>query len=129
MARILIALALGATAAAASLLAVAPAVAGDANAGKSLFKAKCAMCHGDTAKSPAGIGPRLFGVVGRKAGTLPGYAFSPAMVASGLTWKPDQLKLYLANPQGVVRGNKMPMAGITAQADRDSIVAYLTTLH
>ena len=119
--------------AAAAALVSAPAIAGnakagDAKAGQALYKAKCGMCHGDTAKSPAGLGPRLFGVAGRKAGTLPGYTYSPAMVASGLVWKADKLKLYLANPQGVVRGNKMPMAPITAAADRDNIVAYLVTL-
>lgn len=113
---------------AAAALVSAPAIAGDAKAGQALYKAKCAMCHADTAKAPARIGPNLFGVAGRKAGTSPGYTYSPAMTASGLVWKADKLKLYLANPQGVVRGNKMPMAPITAAADRDNIVAYLVTL-
>ena len=114
--------------AAATALVSAPAIAGDAKAGQALYKAKCAMCHGVTAKAPTGIGPNLFGVAGRKAGKLPGYAYSPAMAASGLVWKADKLKLYLANPQGVVRGNKMPMAPMTVAADRDNIVAYLVTL-
>lgn len=127
MARFLIALAAAATLAAGPAWAGATK-AGDAAAGKGLYKAKCAMCHGDTAQAPNGIGPRLFGVVGRKAGKLAGYTYSPAMAASGLVWNPDQLKLYLANPQGVVRGNKMPMAPLAAAADRDNIVAYLATL-
>ena len=123
MARFLIALALGAT-----LAAATPAFAGDAKAGQSVYKAKCAMCHGVTAKAPAGIGPRLFGVIGRKVGTLPGYTFSPAMKASGLTWTADAVKRFLANPQGTVRGTKMPFAPMTAAADRDNIAAYLATL-
>ena len=123
MGRILIALALGA-----SLVTAAPAFAGDAKAGQTVFKAKCALCHGVTAKSPAGIGPRLFGVIGRKAGTLPGYAYSPAMKNSGLTWTADSVKLYLTNPQGTVRGNKMPFAGLPSAADRDNVAAYMATL-
>lgn len=123
MARFLIALALGA-----SISAATPALAGDAKAGQTLYKAKCAMCHGDTAKSANGIGPRLFGVIGRKAGTVPGYAYSPAMKASGVVWSADAVKRYLANPQAMVRGNKMPFAPMTAAADRDNVAAYLTSL-
>lgn len=123
MGRILIALALGA-----SLVTATPAFAGDAKAGQVVFKAKCALCHGVAAKSPAGIGPRLFGVMGRKAGTLPGYAYSPAMKNSGLTWTADSVKLYLANPQGKIRGNKMPFAGLPSAADRDNVAAYMATL-
>ena len=123
MARFLIVLALGAT-----LAAATPAFAADATAGQFVYKAKCAMCHGVTAKAPAGIGPRLFGVIGRKAGTLPGYTFSPAMKASGLTWTAVAVKRFLANPQGTVRGTKMPFAPMTAAADRDNVAAYLATL-
>ncbi|MES2492740.1 MAG: c-type cytochrome [Pseudomonadota bacterium] len=111
-------------------VAAAPsaALAGDAKAGQSVYKAKCAMCHGDTAKSPAGLGPRLFGVMGRKAGSLPAYNYSPAMKASGLTWNPETMKRYLAAPQSVVRGNKMPMAPMASAPDRDNVTAYLATL-
>ncbi len=123
MARILITLAL-----AAGTLATSPAIAGDAKAGQTVFKAKCAMCHGVAANSPAGIGPRLFKVMGRKAGTLPGFTYSAAMKASGLTWNADTLSLYLANPQKAVRGNRMPFAGLPSAADRDNIAAYLATL-
>ena len=123
MARILIALALGV-----GIVSATPALAADAKAGQAIFKAKCALCHGVAANSPAGIGPRLFGVVGRKAGTVPGFSYSPAMKNSGLTWNADTLKLYLANPQKTVKGNKMPYSGMPAAPDRDNVVAYLATL-
>ncbi len=124
MVRVMTALALGVAVAAAP----SAALAGDAKAGQSVYKAKCAMCHGDTAKSPAGLGPRLFGVMGRKAGSLPAYNYSPAMKASGLTWNPETMKRYLAAPQSVVRGNKMPMAPMASAPDRDNVTAYLATL-
>ena len=123
MARILIVLGLGI-----GLVGVNPALAGDAKAGQTVFKAKCAICHAVTVKAPVGIGPTMAGVMGRKAGSRPGYAFSPAMKSSGLTWTAETLKLYLANPQGTVRGNKMPYAGMPAAADRDNVAAYLATL-
>jgi cytochrome c len=123
MARILIALALGI-----GLVSATPALAGDAKAGQTVFKAKCAICHAVTAKAPAGLGPTLAGIVGRKAGSRPGYAYSPAMKASGLTWNAATLKLYLASPQGAVRGTKMPFGGLPSAADRDNVAAYLATL-
>ena len=124
MARFLIGAAL-----AASALVSSPALAqGDAAAGRAYFKSTCAMCHGDTATSPPGIGPRLFGVAGRKAGSLPGYHYSPAMAAAGFAWSPDKLLSYLASPQSVVKGNKMPFAGIAREADRANVVAYLSGL-
>lgn len=123
MARILIAAAL-------ALSAVAtPALAGDAAAGKAYFKSTCAMCHGDTATSSPGIGPRLFGVVGRKAGSFAGYHYSPAMAAAGFTWTPSQLQTYLISPQTMVKGNKMPFTGVADPRKREDVVAYLATLH
>jgi len=124
MVRILTALALGAGIA----IVPAAALAKDAKAGETVYKAKCAMCHGATAKSPPTLGPRLFGVMGRKAGSLPGYNFSPAMKASGLTWNADTMKRYLASPQTVVKGNKMPFPPMASAADRDNVTAYLATL-
>ena len=129
MARILISLALCATAAATGLALATPAFAGDAKAGQATFKTNCAVCHSDNAKSPPGIGPRLFGVIGRKSGTFPGYSYSPAMKAAGLTWSTDVVKRYLINPQATVKGNKMPFAGLKAEGDRDNVAAYLATLH
>ncbi len=123
MARILIAASLAALA-----LGSTPALAGDAAAGGAFFKRVCSTCHGNTTNSPPGIGPRLYGVVGRKAGSLPGYHYSAAMSAAGFAWSQDKLTAYLTNPQGLVKGNKMPYAGIPKPSDRDNVVAYLATL-
>lgn len=113
---------------AATPLAATPALAGDAAAGRAYFKATCAMCHGDTARSPAGVGPRLFGVVGRKAGSLPGYSYSKAVAGAGFTWTPAKLLEWVTKPGAVVPGNKMPFAGVAKPADRENVIAYLETL-
>lgn len=101
---------------------------GDARAGGVIFRATCAMCHGSTAASPPGIGPRLFGVVGRPSGSVPTYRYSQAMLRAGLVWTPDQLNRYLAAPQATVPGNKMPYRGVSKAIDRENVVAYLATL-
>ena len=106
----------------------APAMAGNPQAGGAVFRAQCGVCHAATEKAPPGVGPRLFGVVGRKAGTLPGFSYSPAMKGSGLTWKEATLKTYLASPAQVVPGNRMPYPGLKNPAQLDDLVAYLATL-
>lgn len=112
----------------ASAALAAPAHAGDANAGAKLFKAQCAVCHATSASAPAGVGPGLKGVVGRKAGSAPGFAYSPAMKGAGVVWNAAELKRYLANPAGAVKGNRMPYAGLKNPAQLDDVVAYLATL-
>ena len=98
--------------------------AADAGHGKSLFTA-CAACH--TEKADA-LGPSLKGVVGRKAASLQNFRYSPAMTRSGLTWTEANLKDYLTNPQGKVKGNRMPFSGYPNAGDADDVVAYLVTL-
>ena len=101
--------------------------AGDAHAGAGLFN-RCAICHSNTRGAPNKLGPNLFGVVGRKAGTYPGYSYSAAMKRAGFVWTPGKLSDYLASPQKVVPGNNMPFAGISDVGQRADIVAYLATL-
>ena len=74
-----------------------------------------------------GIGPSLAGVVGRRAGTLPGHSFSPAMQGAGLTWTEANLRRYLADPNAVVPGTLMPPPGLSA-AQVNEVVNYLKTL-
>lgn len=105
-----------------------PALAADPAQGAKVFAAQCSICHGNRANSPPGIGPHLFGVVGRKAGTLPGYSYSRAMREFGKTWTPQELRLYLENPSATVHGNKMPYAGLHKPAQLDDLIAYLATL-
>ncbi len=113
--------ALGAAALMASLGA---ACAQDAAAGEQVFK-KCKVCHqvGEGAKNM--VGPVLNGVVGRKAGTYPGYSYSDANKDSGLTWDDATLKIYLKNPKAEVPGTKMTFPGLTSDAEIDNVIAYL----
>lgn len=67
----------------------------------------CAVCHSVTPDKKPGVGPGLHGVVGRKAGSLPNYKYSPAMAKYGKTWDRATLIAYLTNPKGTVPGNKM----------------------
>ena len=71
------------------------------------------------------LGPSLAGIVGTKAGEVPHYSFSPAMKKSGLTWTPEKLDAYLADPQKVVPGNKMPFPGLKTAEDRTDVIAFL----
>lgn len=101
--------------------------AADAKNGATVFN-RCIICHSNSKGAPAKIGPNLFGVVGRKAGTAPGFNYSAAMKGSGIVWTNDKLKLYLAHPAQVVPGTRMTFAGISNPRDVDDVVAYLNTL-
>jgi cytochrome c len=115
--------------AAAALLAAhgsAAFAAGDAVKGKAVF-ARCAICH--AVNNQNRIGPHLNGVIGRKAGSVAGFNYSPAMKAHGAktTWNPQTLDVYLTAPQKVVKGTKMAFAGLANPADRANVIAYLAT--
>ena len=101
--------------------------AGNAATGAILFN-RCVICHSNTKGAPNRNGPNLFGVVGRKAGTYPGFAYSPAMKKAGFVWTVPKLEAYLADPQKLVPGNEMPIAGISDLQQRADIAAYLATL-
>jgi cytochrome c len=110
-------------------LALAPAAwATNSGDGASVFKTQCSVCHSASAKAAAGVGPRLYGVVDRKAGSVPGFAYSPAMKKSGITWTPAELRLYVAHPGQVVKGNRMPYQGLHNPGQVDALVEYLETL-
>jgi cytochrome c len=105
-----------------ALLLAAPAFAADANHGKELFTT-CSACH---TERPDSLGPTLKGLVGRKSGAIEDFRYSPAMKRAGLTWDDKNLHDYLTNPQGKVKGNRMPFSGLPA-GDADDIIAYLAT--
>ena len=105
-------------------LSVGAAAAADAEHGKALFQT-CAACHTDR---PDALGPSLKGVVGRKAATLDNFRYSGPMLRANLVWTPENLHAYIADPQGKVKGNRMPYGGLTNASDVDDIVAYLATL-
>src|SRR5690349_12799203 len=85
-------------AAASALLLALPAQAQNADAGKTAFKQQCGLCH-DTAAGKNRVGPSLFGVVGRKAGTVDGFHYSDPNKGSGITWDEATLEKYLTDPR------------------------------
>jgi len=107
-------------------LSSAVRAAGDPVAGKSVFN-KCAVCHTiDPAKK--GVGPTLFGVVGRHSASVEGFAYSPAMKAADKTWDAATLDVYLTDPKAMVPGTKMIFPGLPKPEDRANVIAYLSTL-
>ncbi len=91
---------------------------------------QCKICHqvGPTAKP--GVGPVQNGVVGAKAGSRPGYSYSPAMKEAGekgIVWDEATLDKYLENPKAMVPGTKMAFAGLKNEKDRLDVIAYLKT--
>jgi cytochrome c len=102
-----------------------PGYAQDAGHGKSVFKT-CAACHATDHSNR--VGPGLGGVIGRKAGTAPGFRYSRAMKNSGIVWDNKTLDAYLESPQKVVPGNRMPFAGLKDAQDRADVIVYLSAL-
>lgn len=110
--------------AAAVLAGTAEAADGDAERGAALYESRCGGCH-----SPDGdrVGPRHRGVVGRSAGSLEGFRYSPALAESGIVWTPDTLDRWLAAPRSLVPGTRMTFS-VRDAGDRADIIAYLRSL-
>jgi cytochrome c len=104
------------------------ALAADPAAGEKIFKAQCGICH-TVAAGENRIGPTLFGVVGRPAGSVPGFNFTADHKKLGITWDAATLDKYLANPRAMVPDTSMVYAGLKDDAERADLVAYLETLH
>ena len=89
--------------------------------------AACTVCH-SIEPGKIGVGPPLFGVVGRAAGSVPGYTYSPAMKASGVTWSAETIDSFITSPHSLVAGTKMAYPGLKDAAKRAEIIRYLETL-
>ncbi|CAA7619410.1 cytochrome c family protein [Magnetospirillum sp. UT-4] len=105
--------------------APAPAPPGDAAAGAKVFN-QCKACH-TVEPGKNRVGPSLHGIVGRPSGKVEGFKYSPAMAGANLTWTPENLDKYLADPKGFIPGNKMAYAGLKKPEDRANVIAYLAT--
>ena len=103
------------------------ALAADPAAGEKIFKTQCGICHA-VAAGQNRIGPTLFGVVGRPAGSVPGFNYTADHKKLGVTWDAATLDKYLTNPRAMVPDTSMVYAGLKDNAERADLVAYLETL-
>ena len=100
------------------------AVAQTAPNGATLY-ASCKACHTIAKGGKHGVGPALNGVGKRKAGTAPGFKYSPAMKAYNKPWTAAQLNAFLADPRKTVPGNHMIYPGMKDAAKRAAMVAWI----
>jgi cytochrome c2 len=104
-----------------------PALAdADVGAGQEIYQAQCSACHSNQ-PGVNGIGPSLAGVAGRKAGSLSGFHYTPAISGSGLTWDAETFIQFLADPTKLVPGTAMTVM-VPDETGRANLFAYLSTL-
>ena len=111
-------------------LAASPAMASTADPGhgRAVFASQCSACHSDARNGPVVLGPPLYGVVGRPAGSVSGFGYSSAMKAAGFAWTPDRLRSYLPGPRDYLPGVRMTYAGLKNPSQLNDLIAYLLTL-
>ena len=94
---------------------------------KALFDGTCHRCHSPDADVKS-YGPLLENVVGRKAGTVEGFAYSKALASANFVWTVDALKAWMADNDRMVPGTKMRHVGVTDPAEQNLIADYLESL-
>ncbi|EJF88805.1 c-type cytochrome [Bartonella tamiae] len=102
------------------------AFSADIEKGKLIFK-RCSVCH-NIDKPNNKVGPTLLNVIGRQAGSLKGYNFSPAMTnagENGLMWDRENLITYLHNPRAMIKGTRMATVRLQNDDDIDDLIAYI----
>ena len=111
----------------ATLLAALPAPysKADLENGARVF-ARCRACHSVTPNGPNMTGPNLYGVIGRVAGTHPGFNYSKSVKAAGFAWDDDHIDHWLTNPRTFLPGNKMSFPGLPDAEDRRDVIAFLS---
>ena len=92
--------------------------------GAKVFK-KCAACHSINQGGSNKIGPALWGVLGRKAGSISDYKYSKAMAAYGKAWSFDEMNSFLIKPKEWIKGTKMSFAGLKNAKDRAAVILYM----
>lgn len=113
----------------AGLLALAPmgAMAQDADAGQRVFN-QCRACHTINQGGRSGVGPNLFGILGRPAASIEGFRYSTPMrerAAAGLVWSEENLLAYIADPKALVPGGSMSYVGLRNEQQRADLMAYI----
>ncbi len=123
--------ALAAALAAALSFSEASAQQCDPAAGEKVF-ARCKACH-KVKEGENGVGPHLFGIVGRPVASVENYSYSDPMrehgaSEGGIAWDQERLAAYLENPRAMVKGTKMAFPGLKKQDQREAVICYLETL-
>jgi cytochrome c len=103
-----------------------PALGGDPAAGKRVF-IKCMSCHA-VQEGQNRVGPSLYGIVGRPAGSVEKFNYSDANANSGIVWTKDVMFEYLENPQEYIPGTRMVFPGLPSEKDRRDVIAYLESV-
>lgn len=111
--------------------ALAEEAAGNAEAGQRVFN-QCRACHTINQGGRAMVGPNLFGIVGRRAGSLEGFRYSRPMQEKheqNFVWTLDNLRAYIRNPKDVVPGGSMSFPGLRNEQQLNDLLAYLQAQH
>jgi cytochrome c len=91
------------------------------------FNNTCRTCH-SWKEGDNRLGPSLHGIIGRKAGTAPGFGYSSAVKSSGITWDEASLDKFITNPDAFIPNNNMkPFSGVSDEATRKKIIDFLKT--
>jgi cytochrome c len=106
----------------------AAASSGDPAHGRAVFASQCSTCHSNSRNGGVIQGPPLYGVVGRKAGSVAGFNYSAAMKSAGFQWDSEKLHAYLPAPRAYLPGVRMTYPGLKNPAQLDDLIAYLQTL-
>ena len=94
--------------------------------GEKVFK-KCTACHVVAKGGKNKIGPVLYGVLGRKSGSISDYKYSKALIAHGKVWSYEEMNGYLLKPAAHIKGTKMAFAGLKKEKDRASVILYMNS--
>ena len=99
---------------------------GDLEHGKKVFK-KCAACHSINQGGGNKIGPKLWNVMFRPAGSISDYKYSKALSAYKKEWNWEEMNGFLIKPSQWIKGNKMGFAGLKKEKDRASVILYMNS--
>jgi cytochrome c len=103
-------------------------VEAERTAGRQLFHDHCAACHVAQPGSQGALGPSLVGVVGRQAGSLPGFHYSDGLKKSGIVWTDENLQKFIEDGKSLVPNTVMPHPALHDPVEKLYVIEYLKTL-